>query len=354
MDKLVREIKNYYKDRNILLTGHTGFKGTWFSIMLDMFGANTFGISLPPSNQNRLFSEIKPLLGLKSYSVDLNDLQLLSKITDAIEVDTVFHFAAQSLVPKARRDPFETYQTNIVGTLNLLKSLESKEKNIDVVIITTDKVYKETDDLTLFCEDDTLGGNEPYSLSKVTVDLLIQDFAKHKQFANMRFGLARAGNVIGGGDWAEDRLIPDFVRSALSGEVMFVRNANATRPWQHVVEPLFGYAVLAMNLEDNFLDNLYNFGPDPTSILPVKKILDAGKNHFPDVNISEMLENLTYETTQLGLSNEKAKRNLGIHPKWDIETTLGRTFSWYHSYIKGANPYDLCIKDLNVYFNGEI
>lgn len=336
-------IQNKFNGKKVFVTGHTGFKGSWMIKCLSMFGADIKAYSLPPKNQKDNYNLIQASSICESEIGDIRDYDKLRKSICEFKPDFIFHLAAQSLVYKSYQDPLETYETNVMGTANLLLSLKSLNAPCVVSVITTDKVYKNKEWIYPYREIDQLGGYDPYSSSKACTEILVDSFrnsffsrATYKQHG-IQISTARAGNVIGGGDWAENRIVPDIVRSILSNKVLELRSPKAVRPWQHVLEPLNGYFTLAEKMYHNPLkyDGEWNFGPDNKSFTTVEDLtriaIDAlGKGSYKDISDKEKL----HETSFLLLENFKSKRYLNWKPQMSDKKAIEWTVEWYKQFLE--------------------
>ena len=342
----------FWKNRRVLLTGHTGFKGSWLALWLTRLGAEVSGLSLPAPTEPSLHA----LLGEGG-----KDPEAIADIRDRLAVqarvlktrpEIVFHLAAQPLVRAGYRDPLATYETNVQGTANLLDSLRIAPELRSVVVVTTDKVYENPEHVRPFVESDPLGGHDPYSASKAAAEIVTASY-RSSFFRSRGIGIAtaRAGNVIGGGDWAKDRLIPDAVRAWSAGEPLQVRRPEAVRPWQHVLEPLHGYMLLAERLwSDPGFHPAVNFGPDHRAAASVGGVLDKAQTAFGGGGI--LLGDGTqgpHEAGYLMLDSSLAMRELGYTPRWDLDETVERTFAWYRGLQAGRAARDLCEADIAAY-----
>lgn len=348
-----------YKGKTVLITGHTGFKGSWLSIWLNSIGAKVIGYSLDPYTENDNFV----VTGLKDRIVDiradLRDSEKLQKVFDKYNPEFVFHLAAQPLVRLSYEIPKETYEINVMGTLNVLECIRNTPSVKVGIMITTDKCYENKEQIWPYRECDPMGGYDPYSSSKGCAELLIasyrnsffsiSDYQKHgKSIASVR-----AGNVIGGGDWSKDRIVPDCIRALLSGKNIEIRNPNATRPWQHVLEPLNGYLLLGAKMFNNPTEYAsgWNFGPNSESIVPVKDIADIIVKKWGEGNwINTSSDDEYHEANLLSLDCTKAKIYLNWAPKLNIEKAIEYTVDWYKNY-NSKSIYDLCIKQIVEYSN---
>ena len=346
---------NIYKGKKVLITGHTGFKGSWLALWLKQLGAEVLGYSLkPPTNPNHF-----ELLDLNIISIigDIRDREKLFSVFEDFKPDIVFHLAAQPLVRYSYKHPLETLETNIIGTANVFEACKRTNSVKAIVNITSDKCYENKEWVWGYRENDPMGGYDPYSASKGCAELITSSyrnsFFNSKEYGkthNILLASARAGNVIGGGDWSQDRLIPDIVKAASKGETVFIRSPDAIRPWQHVLEPLSGYLFLGQKLlegKKEFADG-WNFGPDDENIVPVKEIVKLSKEYWEDIkySINPQLADL-HEAKLLKLDCSKAKFLLNWKPVWDINTTLSKTINWYKDFYQNGkvNTY----KDLEEY-----
>ena len=352
---------SYWSNKKVFLTGHTGFKGSWFLLLLRQLGANVFSYSLPPDKSSSLFEKLCAsndfLKSLDHTYGDIKDLDCLSKSVQSFDPDIVFHFAAQPLVIQSYADPLDTWNTNVIGTLNLLSSLQKIGHKCSIVIITTDKVYQNHQWSFGYREIDQLGGDDPYSASKAACELAVKSWYKsfcgslHFQNPDISIATARAGNVIGGGDWASNRIVPDSVRALSSGEPIRIRNPLSTRPWQHVLEPLHGYLALAKHIHENDSPTYdsFNFGPLLSSNRTVKELTDTILSIWPGHSIIEPDSQQPPESKLLHLSIDKAVTTLNWRPLWDFNETVSRTVNWYKTYNDGRAAIDCCFEDLRYY-----
>ena len=347
---------NIYFGKTVLITGNTGFKGSWLANILIRLGANVIGYSLSPFTTPNHFK----ILGLKykTYFEDINNIQKLSKIVEIHQPDIIFHLAAQPLVRLSYKNPINTYLTNVMGTANLLEAAR-KNKNVKaIVIVTTDKCYENVEQSIGYKETDKMGGYDPYSSSKGCAELLTNSY--RTSFFNVSdFGIthntliasARAGNVIGGGDWSNDRLIPDIVRAATKNNEVVIRNPISTRPWQHVLEPLNGYLKLGEKLltgQKEFADG-WNFGPEEHNTLQVQEILKMAQNNWSEVKFRIEVDNNLHEAALLSLNISKAKQYLNWMPIWKNEIAVEKTINWYKNYYLGVSINTN--EDINSFFN---
>jgi CDP-glucose 4,6-dehydratase len=338
------KIDQVYKSRKVLVTGHTGFKGSWLALWLLELGAQVFGYALEPNTSPSLFNLLDLEKSIDHEIGDIRDIERLKKRIQKIKPDIIFHLAAQSLVGKSYEDPLETIQVNTLGTANLLEAVRQAGLKVAIVLITSDKCYENKEWLFGYRETDTLGGYDPYSTSKAAAEILIGSW--RNSFFNpakinehgVRVGSARAGNVIGGGDWCKNRIVPDCIRDLQDHTFIKVRNPYSTRPWQHVLEPLSGYLLLGTKLLDSSTENMasyceaFNFGPHVSNNKNVKELVEEiiekwGSGAWKWVSP----ENAKYESSLLNLSIDKAYHKLGWLPKWNFGETITRTVEWYQT-----------------------
>ncbi|TBN06514.1 CDP-glucose 4,6-dehydratase [Hyunsoonleella flava] len=343
----------FYKGKSVFLTGHTGFKGSWMTLLLQALGAEVTGYALAPDQEQNLFDYAGLDEKMNSYIGDIQDFSKLQNAIESANPDIVIHMAAQPLVIESYKNPVYTYGTNVMGTVNLLETVR-KMPNIDVCLnITTDKVYKNNEWLWGYRETDTLGGHDPYSNSKACSELATQSY-RDSFFADSNTVVAtgRAGNVIGGGDWAENRLVPDFIRAIQSGEEVVIRSPKAVRPWQHVLDCLGGYLHLIWKLStSNTLASSYNFGPEDDNIRTVESLIDKvckawGESASYRVEGSDTF----HEAGLLRLDISTARQELGWQPKWGMDKTVSQIVAWYKSFSEGKNALELCQKQIEEFF----
>lgn len=341
--------RHFWQGKRVLLTGHTGFKGAWLALWLQRLGAEVTGIALPPTTQPSLFALLGDMPWMTSHMADIRDDQLLKRLLQTAQPDIVFHLAAQALVRASYQQPLDTFATNVMGTANLLEAVRAVDSVRVVVAVTTDKVYQNREWCYPYREDDTLGGHDPYSASKAAAEMVIASYrASFLQASGVALASARAGNVIGGGDWSGDRLIPDAVRAWQAQTPLVVRNPNATRPWQHVLEPLCAYLRLAEKLwAQPELAGAYNFGPAPDEVATVKKVIELAYSPYEYCAISyENRSDQAHEASCLALETAKARTTLGIHPKWSLNAAVTRTMDWYRAQYTGADAHALCLQQI--------
>ena len=344
----------FWRDKRVLVTGHSGFKGSWLTLWLHKLGADVTGISLPPVTDPNLF-ELAGVEGLcRSHFCDIRRHENLSSIIHAARPEIVFHLAAQPLVRPSYRDPLYTYATNVMGTAHVLNALRGVDGAKVALMVTTDKVYRATALSSPYIESDSLGGVDPYSASKAASEIVIDSYRQaYLQEQGIAVASLRAGNVIGGGDWSEDRLIPDAIRAWSDGVILDVRRPNSIRPWQHVLEPLAGYMLLAMRMwEDSSLEGAYNFGPEAGSAASVREVIELALNDFPGGQVNFLaVDDGPVETTTLTLNADKARRVLGLVPRWELNEAVNRTMRWYVEQNGGGDARACCYEDIAAFEN---
>lgn len=326
-----------YAGLRVLVTGHTGFKGSWLALWLLEMGARVAGLALAPERTPSHWEQLGLALELDAR-VDLRDRQGVAEVLAAFRPELVFHLAAQSLVRRSYREPVATFAINVAGLVNLYEAVRGCDSVRAVVNVTTDKVYQACSQPRGYREVDPLGGHDPYSTSKACAELISASYRlsyfDHDEGRGhrVRLATARAGNVVGGGDWAEDRLVPDLVRAVLSASPLVLRNPRATRPWQHVLEPLSGYLMLgAALLRAESVDEAWNFGPAPDATLEVGELVRRMQQHWRDLEVAYDPGPHPHEAAQLSLDCDKAMQRLGWLPVWNADTTLRRTIEWYRA-----------------------
>ena len=345
--------KKFWRKKKVLVTGHTGFKGTWLSLWLQRLSAEVHGVSLPPpKNGKNLFSLVKLKKNIDSHFIDIRKKDILKKIIIKIKPEIIFHLAAQPLVKESYKNPINTIDTNIMGTVNLLEICREFKIAQTIIIITTDKVYKNKEQKKPYDENSELGGFDPYSSSKASVELITSSY-RDSFFNDMGVSIAtaRAGNVIGGGDWSANRIIPDAISAWSKNKKLIIENPRSTRPWQHVLDSLYGYILLAQKINKNInLSGAYNFGPLNKKQYSVLDIINIGKKYFNNSKISIKRKKTKYHQTELlNLNTKKSKDILGFHPRWNTLKSIETTMNWYKKFYLGKNCKELCIKDIESY-----
>ena len=351
-----------FQGRNVLVTGHTGFKGAWLSMWLHELGANVFGYSLPPDNEQGVFqaAKISSLLS-DDIHADIRDPAKLTNVFHDVRPDVVFHLAAQPLVRESYAIPRETHETNYMGTCNVLEAVRERSQACAVVIVTTDKCYENKEQVWGYRENDRLGGHDPYSASKAAAEIVAasyrDSFFPVNQMHEHGVGIAtaRAGNVIGGGDWAKDRIIPDMVRSLIEKKAVDIRNPHAVRPWQHVLEPLHGYLSIASQLLDSRVPSAstaWNFGPGPEGHKTVGDLVSLFHELWGDGDWEPDGVEHPHETSFLSLAIDKAVNQLGWTPTWNFRKTVSKTVEWYRSQQGNAtNMQESCREDITAFIS---
>ena len=356
MEKLVDKLKKFYKGKNILVTGHTGFKGSWLSIFLNILGANVIGYSLNPPTDPSLFELAKIDKILKSYYGDIKDIKRLKEVMDEHKPHIVFHMAAQPLVIDSYRDPLNTYETNVLGTLNVLEVIRITDYVKSFVNVTTDKVYKNNEWIWGYREDEELDGFDPYSNSKSCAELITKTYKRALLNNRVAVSTARAGNVIGGGDFSENRIIPDCMRSLLKSEDIIVRNPNSVRPYQHVLDPLMAYILIAYNqsLDLSFSDE-YNVGPEEEDCVSTGKLVEIFTKHsYKKIKFIQMIKLGPHEANFLKLDNSKIKDRIKWKPKWTIDISIKKTIEWIYAFEYNPNNIvNIINQQINEYLEKE-
>lgn len=359
MEDLVRMLRESYNGRRVLITGHTGFKGSWLALWLHQLGAKVSGLALPPEPGNTLFDSLGLSQKLDHHLGDIRDAVLVDSIVDQTRPEIVFHLAAQPLVRLSYVQPVETWNTNVMGTIHVMDAVRKLDSPCTIVAITTDKVYENNDAGRAFAETDPLGGHDPYSSSKAGAEIAIQSWRRSFFGSESPLALAstRAGNVIGGGDFAADRIVPDAIRCMSAGESVRVRNPGSTRPWQHVLEPLCGYLLLGAQMDQalratdttrrSILESAWNFGPALESVRPVHDLIDQITSRWPGGRWHHSADaNAVHEARLLALDPAKAELELGWRPRWTFEQAVNTTVDWYHAVHQGADPVALSLQQI--------
>ncbi|MEO5967271.1 MAG: CDP-glucose 4,6-dehydratase [Ferruginibacter sp.] len=359
MEKLVdkKSLQSVYSNKKVFVTGHTGFKGSWLCAWLNIIGATVKGYALEPEYENCLFNILQPDINLESVIADIRDKERLKKEILDFQPDYIFHLAAQPLVRRSYKIPAETFEVNVTGTANLLEAIIHLDKKCTVIVITTDKVYENKEQHILYNEGDRLGGYDPYSASKACTEIVVSSFkdsffniekinAHHKAIASVR-----AGNVIGGGDFSEDRIIPDIIKYLKQNNAISVRNPHSVRPWQHVLEPLGGYLLLGGLLNESPIkySGSYNFGPLPEDHLEVKELVELAINIWGSGNWNDISDpNQLHEASLLKLDISKAIEILHWTPKLNAQKAIAKTIEWYK---QNENISDYTINQINKYMS---
>lgn len=350
--------KDFWKNKKVLVTGHTGFKGSWLSLWLQHMGADVTGVSLDPPTSPSLYKQAKVEDGMTSFHADICDMETLKRVFHERCPEIVIHMAAQSLVRYSYSEPVETYQTNVMGTLNVLEAIREVGTVKSAVMVTTDKCYENKEWVWGYRETDPMGGYDPYSSSKGCAELLISSY-RNSYFSDAdprsngtAIASVRAGNVIGGGDWADDRLIPDILRAFSKGSSVSIRSPNAIRPWQHVLEPLAGYMLLAEKLYMNgseFAES-WNFGPQEEDVKPVSWIVEKIGELWGEGADWEIDEgDQPHEANYLKLDCSKVHAQLSWWSRWDLKYALMKIVDWHKAEIDGLDLRKVCISQIDEY-----
>jgi CDP-glucose 4,6-dehydratase len=340
---------SFWRDRRVFLTGHTGFKGSWLALILNRLGARVTGYSLEPTSKNSLFE----LGGVASYVTsiigDIRHIERMREVVVAAQPEIVLHLAAQALVLQSYETPLDTFSTNVLGTANLLEVLRAVPSVKAIVVVTTDKVYKNQEWVWPYRENDELGGHDPYSTSKACAELVAAAYrGSFLASRGVAVATARAGNVIGGGDWAENRIVPDFVRAAMARQPLIVRNPTSTRPWQHLLDPLEGYLMLAERLVSTpKTAGAWNFGPPPEGVQPVGRLVDDLVAQWGD-GASWRHERVEqpHEAQLLMLDSGKARAELGWKPRLGYTRGVELAVNWYRSFAGNEDPRSMTLRQI--------
>lgn len=348
---------SFYKNKVVLITGHTGFKGSWLSIWLKELGAKVIGYSLTANTSDDNFEVTALANKITDIRGDIRIYENLQCVFEKYKPQIVFHLAAQPIVRLSYENPKETYEVNLMGTLNILQCIRNSESVKVGIIVTTDKCYENKEQIWSYRENDTVGGYDPYSSSKACAELLIASY--RNSFINLKdypmhqklVASVRAGNVIGGGDWSKDRIIPDCIKALMKNKAIEIRNPASMRPWQYVLEPLYGYMLLAYKMYDAGIQysGAWNFGPNEDSIISVKQIVNMIIDKWGSgSSIDKHDINAPHEANLLSLDCTKAKKLLNWYPKLNIENTIKLTVDWY-KHFREKDIYNLCVKQIEIY-----
>jgi CDP-glucose 4,6-dehydratase len=343
----------FWKDKSVFMTGHTGFKGGWLALWLAHMGARVSGYALAPPTAPNLFSAVnlQPWLCCSTIA-DIRDAAALAAAMKAARPDIVFHLAAQPLVRRSYADPAGTYAVNVMGTVNLLEALRQTDGVRAVINVTTDKCYENREWVWPYRENEPLGGHDPYASSKACSEMVTAAYRRSFfEAAGIHVATVRAGNVIGGGDWAPDRLVPDALRALDAGHSLVLRYPDAIRPWQHVLEPLSGYLILARKLYDqgSAFAGAWNFGPDETDARPVKWVIDTLYTQAPHASWRTDSTARPHEAATLKLDSAKARAELGWAPRWHLTEALNHTLSWHLAWHQGKDMAAVSLAQIRAY-----
>ena len=353
-----------YAGKRCLVTGHTGFKGAWLSLWLRNLGAEVTGYALAePVSEPSLFELAGIGRLVEDQRGDLRDYDRLLGVVKNAKPEIIFHLAAQPIVRRSYAAPKDTFEVNVGGTVNLLEAARAVDSIRAIVVITSDKCYENREWAYSYRESDRLGGHDPYSASKAAAEIVCAAYrSSFFEAAGVNLATVRAGNVIGGGDWAADRIIPDFMCAVTAGEAVKVRNPGATRPWQHVLDPLHGYLLLGAcpfeapgnSREPNRFSQAWNFGPSREGCRTVRELIEAFTGYYGSGSWNDMSEDgkaEPHEAHYLALATDKARHYLGWRPEWDFSQAVERTAGWYRKWAAGENPLELCRDDLARFVN---
>lgn len=345
----------FWHGKKVLLTGHTGFKGSWLALWLERLGADVVGVALEPPTEPSLYEQARVGQGVTSIEADIRDRGAVEEPLASHGSQILFHLAAQSLVRRSYREPLETFSTNVMGTAKVLEAARRVPSVRAVVVVTSDKCYENLESRDGYREDDRLGGHDPYAASKACAELVSAAYRRSyfsAADAARAVATARAGNVVGGGDWAEDRLVPDLVRGLAAGQPVAIRNPDAMRPWQHVLEPLAGYLTLAEALWQRGREaaGAWNFGPGTEDLLTVGEIADTlCRRWSPPGTWTHDAAKHPPETRLLHVDSEKSRRELGWRPLWSIHRTLESILEWHRAEAEGSDPRRLSLEQIAAY-----
>lgn len=350
----IREVLHSFSGKRVFITGHTGFKGSWLTFILKELGAEVMGFSLKPEYQRSHFELLNLAAKIQHRIGDIRDDNLLKNTILSFRPEYVFHLAAQALVKKSYDDPSETFSTNIMGSLNLLDAVRQCDSVRSLVYITSDKCYENVEWMWGYRENDRLGGVDPYSASKAAAELVFSSYARSYFSSRLELGAAttRAGNVIGGGDWAANRIVPDCIRAIEHDLPISLRNPEATRPWQHVLDPLYGYLLLAYSLRADPVKfaGSWNFGPSSSEVRSVKDVALSIVKHFDRGRVELDQAKHLHEANLLQLNCDKAHQLLGWRPRWNVDKALSATSEWYKLMLAKADIEKITQTQVKDYF----
>jgi CDP-glucose 4,6-dehydratase len=345
--------RNFWRGKNVFVSGHTGFKGGWLALWLAHMGARVYGYALAPPTEPNLFTvaDLSSRLN-RTIIADIRDADKLTTAMKEADPDVVFHLAAQPLVRCSYETPVDTYAVNVMGTVNLLEAVRQMDNAGAVVNVTTDKCYENREWVWPYRENEAMGGNDPYASSKACSELVTAAYrASFLEPAGIHVATARAGNVIGGGDWAKDRLIPDALRALDARKPLVIRSPKAVRPWQHVLEPLAGYLLLAQNLYDHGaqFSEAWNFGPEQADAKSVEWVINFLLQDIPHAAWHIDTSVQPHEANTLKLDNAKARTKLGWLPRWHLAEALKRTMAWHQDWCQGQDMAGICLEQIQAY-----
>jgi len=355
--------RRFWSNKTVLVTGHTGFKGSWLLMLLEKLGANVYGIALEPESRPNHFKQANMLKlhNLIHLEIDIRNRNTIEIAIQRANPDIIIHLAAQALVREGYVSPYETWETNVMGTISVLEGLRKLKKACAVVVATTDKVYGNNEWCYAYRETDRLGSNDPYSASKSATELAVSCWRNSYYNTNqlcgntIRIATARSGNVIGGGDWANDRIVPDAIRALTKKRPIRVRNPESIRPWQHVLDPLYGYLLLAERLYqgNHNISASYNFGPESECQKSVKELVETMLKFWPGMWVSSEDPSQPHEARTLLLSITRAKDELGWKPRWGFTEAVEKTIKWYREVESGIDPRLKTMSDINSFLEGK-
>lgn len=335
-----------FRNKKVLVTGHTGFKGSWLTLWLKLLGADVIGYSLEPNTNPSIFNLLKLEKSIIHVVSDIRDFESVNQVIQKHKPEIVFHLAAQPLVRYSYKNPRYTYETNVMGTVNLFEAARNSDSVKTFINVTSDKCYENIEKVYAYNETDRFGGHDPYSNSKGVSEMITSAYRNISP--NMALASGRAGNVIGGGDWSEDRLIPDCVRAITTNQEIIIRNPKATRPWQHVLEPISGYLHLASSLiqnPENFAQG-WNFGPNEDSVLPVHQVVSEVIKLWGCGSYSVIPDNKMHEAGLLMLDINKSKSQLAWQPVYDLNQTLNQTVNWYKEFYNNGEMPEFTVNQI--------
>ena len=343
----------FWQSKRVLLSGHTGFKGSWLSLWLQSMGAEVCGVSLAPPTEPSLFDQAKVADGMRHEIVDIRNFEEIDCVFQSFRPEIVIHLAAQPLVRLSYQEPIQTYATNIMGTVHILEASRRAKSVRGIVNVTTDKCYENREWVWGYREDEPMGGHDPYSSSKGCSELISSAYRRSfLEAEGIGMVTARAGNVIGGGDWAQDRLIPDIIKSLEQKDVLNIRNPTAIRPWQHVLEPLSGYLMLAkkLYLRESDVSGAWNFGPNDEDAKTVKWVAEKLSAKWGSItNLKLQSGEQPHEAHFLKLDISKAKQQLGWQPKWSLDAALDKVIDWQKAWRANENMHAKCLSQISEY-----
>lgn len=348
--------EDFWRGRKVFVTGHTGFKGSWLVILLDLLGADITGYSLPLVDHPSLFSDAQVPRICRDLRGDVRDLPALHRAMDEVRPQIVFHLAGQAIVGRAYADPFDTLSHNVMGTVGLLEAVRSYGGAQAVIVTTTDKVYKDNGGAKSYSEADALGGNDPYGTSKACAEIITECYRNtYLKAIGTRIASARAGNVVGGGDWGESRLVPDIIRAWTAGEALIIRNPAHVRPWQYVLDVLTGYLLLAEKLcREEVPEEAYNFGPAGDEAVDVAYVVSRAQEILPQGEVvfrTAEASTASHEATWLQINSSKVRDVLGFSNALGIDEAIGEAFRWYSLVNRGGEAGAVCRRMIREYWN---